>query len=177
MTFTQGAILFSLLLWQVFLLFFLVLPRHPRFCLGLPRHRELGAVLALACLLWSARHVALMLEGDMARFQATVFLLAPVVAVLAYFFLSFLFARAFGGFLLLCLVWLLHAAFTVSLPGRPLFAAIVYLLALAGALLVAMPWLMRDTLERALASSSFRHCLAAALAALAALFLVFGLLG
>ncbi len=189
MSFTQSAVLFSLLIWQVFLLFLFFLPRHPKFCLGLPRHRELGAALALVCLLWSAWHVALMLEGDMARYQwLLIFWLwekwpVPVpgplvflVAALAYYFLSFLFARAFGGFLLLCLVWLLHAAFTVALPGRPLFSAIVYLIALVGALLVAMPWLMRDAFERALASTSFRHCLATALAILATVFLIFGLL-
>ncbi len=173
--FFVGTLLFSLLPGVGFYLLGFATLRHPAFCRALPRHRGLGVGLAMLCLAWASVHVALMLEGGMAEYRPLLWVLVPVVSTFAFFFLDFLFARALGGLLLLAATWLLHSAFSAYLPMRPVFSVFAYLVAGFGALLVAMPWLLRDLLERARNDQAWRRCAAALCALFAAVFLLFAL--
>ncbi len=110
----------------------------------LPRHRVLGFLLALPALLWSAQEAQVMLEGSLARFQSALYVVAAATAVLAYFFLHFIFARAYVGILLLLTVQVLHEAFVIRLPGRPLFSLVCYALALLAMVVIAQPWMFRE---------------------------------
>ncbi len=177
MSFTQGAILFSLFLWHGFLLFRFLAAMHSSFTLSLPRHRGFGTPLALIALFWSSYHVSMMLEGGAERYQGLVLLLVPVATVLAYFYLSFLFARALGGIILLAVSWLLQAGYATALPARPLFSLVGYLLALAGALLVAVPWTFRDLLEAATDFAKVRNFIGWIFVALTVFFLIYAFLG
>ncbi len=176
MPFTIGTIIFSLFFGLAAVAVYWGTVHYPTFFQQLPRHRRLGAVMALAALYWSAFHIVLMLEGDLARFRNLVFLLPPIIAVLAYFFLQYLTSRALGGLLLLATTWLLQASFAARLPGRPLFSAMVYLIAAGAALLIATPWLGRDIMEKTTSQPAWRYRFSAILALLAIFFLLFALL-
>jgi len=141
----------------------------------LPRQRHAGVLLGLIVLAWAAIHVLPMLEGGMARFRILVILAVPVISFLAYQHLDFLFARAFGGFLLLIASDLRHGAFVVELPARPLFAMLCYLIAIGGMVIVIAPWRFRDLLEHASRSAPYRQRIAGVLAVGAAAFAVFAL--
>jgi len=177
MTFSQSAILFSILLWNGFLLFYFITVRRPRISRELPRNRLFGTPLALFCLVWVSIHLSLFFEEGIADYQFWLWFLPPVGIIFAYFFLSYLFTRALGGLLLLWVIWMLHAAFVVYLPARPLFSLLAYAIAAAGALLIAMPWCFRDLLEKASESPRFRESVSFLLAGSAVVFLVFAIAG
>ncbi len=123
--------------------------RHPEVGLAtrLPRARLIGEVVCLVCLVWSAYHGCLMLEGGMATYRKLVWGLVPVTAVLVYYHLDYLFARALGGFLVLCATYLLHGAFAEMVAWRPLYCIVCYVLGLWGMFLIAAPWRFRDLLQ------------------------------
>ena len=173
MAFAINAFLFAGFLAVGACLFAVGPMREPDLFRRLPRARILGAVVAVVCLVWSAYHVCLMLEGGLVKFRVIVKLLVPVIAILAYTHLDYLFTRALGGLVVLVVNHLLHAAFVVHLPGRPVFALVCYLLGLLGLLLVAAPWHFRDALERAAESGRYRRGMAAALGVLSITFAVF----
>jgi hypothetical protein len=87
-----------------------------------------------------------MLEGGLATYRKVVWALVPVIAVLIYHHLDYLFARALGGFLVLCATYLLHAAFAEMVPLRPVYCTVCYAMGLAGMVVVAVPWRFRDLL-------------------------------
>jgi hypothetical protein len=123
--------------------------RYPDAALAarLPRARLAGEVLGVICLVWSAYHACLMLEGGLASYRKVVWVLVPVTAVLAYHHLDYLFSRALGGLLVLCATYLLHGAFTAMVPWRPLYSVICYLAGVWGMFLIAVPWRFRDLLQ------------------------------
>lgn len=142
----------------------------------LPRLRLPGVLLGTLCLAWAAAEVNLMLEGDMAVYHRLVWAAVPVVALLAYIHLDFLFARALGGLLLLLLTDMLHQAFAIHLPARLLFAAAAYLVCLWAMALVAAPWYFRDLLQQTAESRPWRHGTTAVFAALSLVFAAYGAL-
>ena len=122
--------------------------RHPQASLAarLPRARLLGEVLGIVCLVWSAYHAGLMLEGGLAVYRKVIWALVPVIALVAYHHLDYLFGRALGGFLVLSASFLVHGAFASAVPWRPLYCVVCYLLGIWAMTLVAMPWRFRDLL-------------------------------
>ena len=141
----------------------------------LPRERLAGEIMALVALVWSAHHVCLMLEGNLVRWHPLVKALVPLTAVLAWFFLDYLFTRAVGGLLLLLTAEVLHAGFSVQAPCRPLFSVVCYLFGVAGMFLIGSPWLFRDLLEKAAGSPAWRRG-SAGLAGAAAFYVVYAFL-
>jgi hypothetical protein len=101
----------------------------------------------LVCLVWAAYHGCLMLEGGLAVYRKVLWALVPITAILVYQHLDYLFARALGGFLVLCAAYLLHGAFAEMVPWRVLYCSICYLMGLWGMFLIAAPWRFRDLLQ------------------------------
>ncbi len=177
MPFVVSCLLFALLPALFAGLFGVACAHHPELWRRLPRDRHLGIVVAVACLVWSAYYAVPMLEGGMARYQPIIKILVPVVAVLAYFYLNFLLARATGGLLMLAATVMLHQAFVVRLPFRPLFSLICYAIALAGMIALAAPWHGRDLLRLATLSNRWRTALTGFSAGIALALAVFAILG
>lgn len=113
----------------------------------LPRARLAGFLLGLLCLVWSAYEGCLMLEGPLARFHVLVWLLVPVTAVLCWFFLDYLLARALGGILVFTVNFVLHEAFVYDTPCRWLYAANALFWGILGLFLLGTPWRWRQLLE------------------------------
>lgn len=122
----------------------LVCPKSAKFPGRLSRHRLGGLLLGLVVLCWSAKEGASLLPE---RFATPVWLLVPVVAVAAWFLLDFLFARAFGGFLVLSANHLIQHAFAYYCGFRGIYCILALIWGVAGMALIAWPWLMRDFLE------------------------------
>ncbi len=132
----------------------------------LPRARLAGALVGVVCLVWAAYHGCLMLEGGLASYRRVVWALVPVVALLVYYHLDYLLARALGGFLVLCATYLLHGAFAEMVLWRPLYCVVCYLMGLSGMLLIAAPWRFRDLLQALAQARRWRRpCGSLALAA------------
>lgn len=108
-----------------------------------------GLILGSLCLLWSARHACIMLEGDLQRFHIYVKLLVPFTIVASYFLLDYLNARALGAFMILAANHLLHAAFVAELPARGFYSIVCLALGVAGLFLLGSPWRMRQTMQLA----------------------------
>ena len=118
--------------------------KHPKLSSQLPRHRLGGLLLGIVALCWCAKEGATMLP---AKYATPVWLLVPVVAVACWFLLDFLFARAFGGFLVLVANHLIQHAFAYYCGVRPLYCIIALVWGLWGMTLIAWPWLLRDFWE------------------------------
>jgi len=176
-SYTVSNLLFCCLLGAGAATFAVGVRRWPDLWRVLPRQRVLGEALGVVCLVWSVYHVLPMLEGGLARYRPVIKLLVPVTAVLAYFYLNYIFTRALGGFLLLAVTYLLHAAFVARIPVRPLYSLACYAIAAVGMLLVATPWRFRDTLQKATQSARWRWGVGGTLAGLTLFFAVFAFLG
>lgn len=177
MSFVASSLLTSLGLALIAVFFAVGLVRKPDAWRRLPRAVWPGSVLAFICLGWAAWHVAQMLEGSLAAYRGFLPLLVPLITVLCAWQLDYLFARAFGGFLLLLVHHLLYVAFVADVPGRAVFSLVCYLLSLPAFVIVASPWRLRDLLKAATESSRVRIGVTAGLAAGAAFYAVEGLLG
>lgn len=126
-----------------------------------PRSRLAGEVLAVICLVWSAYHGGLMLEGGLAVYRKVLWAMVPVTAILVYGHLDYLCARALGGVLVLTASFLLHGAFAALVPGRFLYSLVCYLVGLWGMSLIACPWWFRDLLLGVVRGASWRRPVAA----------------
>jgi len=135
--------------------------RDERRAKALPRARLAGEALAVVCLVWSAYHGSLMLEGGLAVYRKVLWAMVPVTAILVYGHLDYLFARALGGLLVLTASQLIHGAFAAQVPGRVLYSLACYLVGLWGMSLMACPWWFRDLLLGAVRGASWRRPLAA----------------
>lgn len=143
----------------------------------LPRERRAGVLLAVLALSWCAWFAQPMLEGDLATWRPLLWLAVPIFAVLGFFCLDFLFARAWSGLVALAAIDLLHLGFVVSVPWRPVFSAVLYLCALAALAGVTVPWRVRDLLEQCSEHPSWRRGATAAAGFLAVFFLAYAVLG
>lgn len=176
MTFLAGTLLWTLILTALTVLLGVGGALWPELWRSLPRNRVAGFALALICLVWSAWHGQQLLEDDLTRFRPWLWSAVPVLAVLGYFHLDFLFARALGGFVLLLMPFLLHSAFVEQVPYRPVFSAACYLFGLVGMGLVATPWYFRDLLEKCTLSATWRRTSAIVAGTCAFFFAVFAVL-
>ena len=148
MTFSTSVFLFGLVLIGVSICVWKILPKKEQLWHTIPRERYVGTALAAICLTWSAMNAYPLLEGGAAKFRSFLAPLAITITVLSYFLLDYLFSRALGGVLLLLVSWLLHEAFVVNIPFRPLFSTICYLFGIASFFLIAAPYRLRDLLEK-----------------------------
>lgn len=121
-------------------------PLDPGLAARLPRARYPGLVLGVLCLVWSAYHGCLMLEGGLAPYRKVVWALVPVCTVLCYRYLDYLLARALGALLVLCSASLLHGGFAQAVALRPLYSVACYAVGVLGMAFIAVPWRFRDLL-------------------------------
>ncbi len=115
---------------------------------AVPRERNIGGILAFIALTYSAYHGRYMLEGGLEYLRVYVWVLLPIVTVLVYLFLDYVFARSLGGVLVITAVHLTHEAFSQHLPLRAIFSLDCYLLGTARLFIIGMPWLLRDLLDQ-----------------------------
>lgn len=126
---------------------------------ALARQRWLGLALGSICLIWAAYHACIMLEDALPNFHnfhiifflevPPVVLAVPPIIVLCFFFLDFLFARALGGFFILCSNRLLYEAFVHNMSGRGFYSLICLAMGVIGLFWLGAPWYFRDSLELA----------------------------
>ena len=121
--------------------------RGGAWCAPSTRWKWVALPIGLPCLVWCAWHGCLMLEGPLAAYHPLVWILVPVLAVLSWFFIDYLFARTCGGFLILAANELLRRGFGNDIALRPLFSTICLLLGIAGLFMVGVPWRLRILLE------------------------------
>ena len=156
MSFIPSASAFIIFLFSVLFLFSYGTKRWPTLWKTLPRQREAGVVMAFLCLLWAADYAFPMFQEQFESFKTILMILVPILAVLSFFFLNFLFTRALGGLLLLSMSHILHEAFVAQIPLRGLLAILCYSIVFAGALCLATPWHFRDLLEKTKVSAKWR---------------------
>lgn len=173
--FRLATLIFALVFLAAAALFGILLRHRPELYRKLPRHRVLGVILGTLCLAWAAWYALPLLEGGMAKYQNIIKLLVPVVAILAYFYLNFIFARALGGFLILAVTMLLASAFANQIPVRWLYSLVCYAVAIGGMFLIAAPWLLRDVLQKCTVAKPWRVGAVLSTLALAAFFAAFAL--
>ncbi len=152
------------------------LARHLPSSLACLRSQPAGLALGLVCLVWSAHHACVMLEGGLARFHAYVWMLVPIIAVLSWFFLDFLFARAAGGFFILCANALIYCAFVHDIPCRPWYSTVCLALGVLGLFAVGAPWRIRALLQAAAKRPTWAKAGAALLVVFAATLMVLPML-
>jgi len=149
--------------------FYGMLPAGPReWQRSLPRQRWLGLALGTVCLIWAAYHACIMLEGNLSRFHFLVKMMVPAGIVLCFFFLDFLFARALGGFFILCANQLVHDVFVHDVGGRGAYSLVCLALGVIGLFLLGAPWYFRDSIDLSLRRPLWAR-------AFAGLFLLFAL--
>ncbi len=139
---------------------------------SLPRNRKLGFLLALPTLIWCIPHARPIV------FDWMLPLLWPMAiggAVLAYFYLDYLFSRACGGMLILLAYYFVHGAFEYHTPFLPAFSVLCHLAGILGIAFSGKPCWMRD-LFRALCRSGNYRALYSVYFALLGCFLLLGAL-
>ena len=135
----------------------------PQSFTALPRHVWGGVAIGVPCLVWSAWHGCIMLEGGLAKFHVIVWLLVPTIAILSYFYLDYLFSRALGGFFILAANEMIRCAFAYAIPVRPLFSVVCLVLGVMGLFMLGTPWRMRDAILLAAKDKRYGRGFAAAL--------------
>ena len=148
MTFSIVLALWGSILIAVAFCFWRLLPEKTQLWRIIPRERYIGTALGIVCLVWSASHAHGLLEGSAEKFRVFLGPAVILITILSFFLLDYLFTRALGGLVLLLVNWLLHEAFVLNIPFRPLFAIICYLLGFASFFLIATPYRFRDWLEK-----------------------------
>ncbi len=142
----------------------------------LPRLRWAGIVLGIPCLVWSAWHGCIMLEGGLAKFHTLVWCLVPLLSILCALYLDYLFARSLGGFLILATNELIRCAFIYDVPLRGVYSVVCLLLVICGLFLLGAPWHLRDALKLAEKNTTAGRSIAASLVIAALLLIVLGCL-
>ena len=148
MRFSASVTFFGLILVAFSFFCWRILPNKKQLWRLIPRDRTIGTVLGAICLIWSAINAYPLFEGAAERFRAFLMPAAIGITVLSYFYLDYVFTRALGGIILLSITWLLHEAFVISIPFRPLFSVICYSLGITSFFLIAAPYRFRDVLEK-----------------------------
>lgn len=124
-----------------------VVKQRPNLWKTLPRERLIGAIIGFICLAYLYLPVSLMLEGGLEKFRTLVGAMVILLPIAAYFLLDFLFTRAVGGLVVVLASLLLDFGLFIHLPGRPVFSASCYLVAIGGLFMIGKPWIWRDWLE------------------------------
>ena len=138
----------------------------------LPRNIFFGMILAVVDLAICIPHSQPLVPVWM---QSWLIPTAIIFAWLIYKFLDYIFARAFGGLLILLAHYLLFASFNFKIPAQPLFSILCFAMGTLGIFFCGKPYLMRD-LIRKIASNLYLQFSAATVSAVYALvFLLTGI--
>jgi hypothetical protein len=139
----------------------------------LPRNRLLGVILAGAGFFWCVFHSKPLLSPPMHVY------LIPAAAFctwLAYLFLDFLFARAFGGMLILLAHYFLHESFALKTPCKPLLSLLCFIMGTYGIFLCGKPHLLRDMIRHVSKSRTWKYAMSGILLFYALAFISYGII-
>jgi len=121
---------------------------------GFPRSSAAGAVLLAIAAVWGFLLVRSIDLGEFSPLRNTILVGIVAGAILSWFFVrEFLAARALGMVLLLAAEPLLESAVLREEPTRLLLVVLAYAWAAAGLFLVGMPYLLRDAIAFASATT------------------------
>ena len=137
----------------------------------LARNRLLGVILAGAGFFWCVFHSKPLLSPSMHVF------LIPVAALctwIAYLFLDFLFARAFGGMLILLAHYFLHESFAFKTPCKPFLSLLCFIMGTYGIFLCGKPHLLRDMIRHVSKSQAWRYSMSGILLFYSLSFIAYG---
>ena len=139
----------------------------------LPRNSLLGVILAGAGFFWCIFHSQPLLSPPM-----HVYLLPAAILCtwLAYLFLDFLFARAFGGMLILLAHYFLHESFAFKTPTKPLLSLLCFIMGTYGIFLCGKPHLLRDMIRHVSKSQTWKYSMSAILLIYSLAFVIYGVI-
>ena len=109
----------------------------------LPRNRTAGGLIGLVALLAFIPNVKPLFSPE-----ENLFWLIPaafILALLCYFYLDYLFARAAAGGLILLVHWLLNEVFTADLRGGAFFSLLSLAAGTYAIFIAAKPYWLRDS--------------------------------
>jgi len=147
MLFAITKIIFALSVASLLLLVAYLNPKHPKLSTIIPRHKIAGVILISLALIWTYFLTIPLLPASMSGIKHIIIAIIPVLAILSYIHLDYLFARGLGGLTILASNHIIHEGFAHHLPFRAIFSLVCYLLAIFAFVLICTPWRFRDLLE------------------------------
>jgi uncharacterized membrane protein YfcA len=137
----------------------------------LPRNRLLGVILAGAGFFWCVFHSKPLLAPSMHVYLIPA---AMLCTWLAYLFLDFLFARAFGGMLILLAHYFLHESFAFKTPDKPFLSLLCFIMGTYGIFLCGKPHLLRDMIRHISKSLAWKYSMSGLLLLYSIAFITYG---
>ena len=168
-------ILLALICLAFGVLYVFVIPQKPSWNAKIPRLRVAGIILGVAALVYCAYAGCEMLPGS--KWCKLFWGMVPVAAVLLGYYMDYLFARAFGGVLIILANYVIQHAFAYHCAAKPLYAIVALLWGLAGTIFLAWPWTMREFGNKCAANKNIRVTTLAASAISALILTILRFLG
>ncbi len=168
-------VLFGVSLFSFFLIFWSgkLVPSNPEKWEALPRNIFIGMVIAIIDLAICVPQSEPIVPTGMISWLVPI---ACVSAWIIYQFLDYIFARAFGGMLILLAHFLLFASFSLQTPGKPLLSLLCFAIGTLGIFFCGKPYLMRDYIRKIASSKKWRSAAVSISAIYAITFLIIGIL-
>ena len=162
-----GLILCGLFAWYI-------APKKTELHKKIPRERIVGTIIGVSALWWSSRLVEPLLEGPLMQYRSLLIPIVIGVSIGSYFYLQYLFTRAFYGFILLTVTHIMHSAYTVNIGYRVVFSLICYAIGIVSMYFIANPYRFRDLLEKLSKDKRCRTITASICASMGLISLIFG---
>jgi hypothetical protein len=153
---------------------FFIMPKKPELFKKIPREKIIGSIFGFVGLWWSARLAEPLLEGPLEKYRMLLNPIIIAVAIGSYFYLQYLFTRAFYGFILLAVTHIMHTAFSIDLQYRAIFSIICYAIGIACMYFIANPYRFRDLLEKLGEDKKWRTITSSVCASMGLITLIFG---
>lgn len=123
-------------------------------CESLPRAKASGAVLAVCVIAWCIPNIRPIINSDM--LNTLLIPLAVLSAILSIVFLDYLFARAFGVFLILMAHYFLKESYSVNPNLHSLFSILTLIAGTFGICICGKPYWFRDVIRKFFDSQKWR---------------------
>ena len=108
------------------------------------RNHKFGVMVWFACLAWCVPHTEVIIFSSLVPY---LWYIAVIIAILSYFYLDFLMARAFAASLIIGGYYILHSAFDYHSKMAVLLSIVAWLIGIAGIIFSAKPSYLRDLLR------------------------------
>ena len=105
------------------------------------RNRQLGVIIGFPLICWCVPHTQAII---FAWAEPYLWYAAVILAVLSYFYLDYLFARALGGAFIIGAYYFVHAAYEFQVSGAVVLTILAWLWGIAGIIISGKPSLLRD---------------------------------
>ncbi|MEA2011520.1 MAG: hypothetical protein U9O87_00310 [Verrucomicrobiota bacterium] len=143
----MSTFIYSIFFFVWAFIFIKIIPNKQTLWKKLPRERKIGTFIGFIVLMWAAYYSLPMLEGPLEKYRILVKLLVPVVTVLSYFYLDYIFTRALGGIMILGILFVLEKAFIHHIPARWVLSLLCYAWSIPAMYLIGAPWRFRNLLR------------------------------